>query len=1032
MNIAKTAIERNRITIMVTLIIIATGVATYFNLSRDAMPPYTVRVCKVVTAFPGASPERVEELITDKLEKVAQELSELKTVTSESRTGLSIVTVEVTADIKKAELQAIWDKLRRKIEEIRPDLPENIYGPNVKDDGLGVVYGIMLGMEGDGFSNHELKQYAEDIRDELIKLPDASKVEIGGVQDEEIYVEFDNARVAQLGLTPAKLKDIISKTNIVFSGGQVTMIDELIVLEPTGNFEDVDDLKKILVPTGIGGDPVQLGDFTKIYRAYEDPATSMVKVSGVDGLSIAVSLREGSNLIRLGKEIDKKIAVYNSTLPHGIKLSRAASQDVYVDTKVQSFVGNVFQAIYIVLAVMLVFLGFRTGLFLASLIPLHMILTVWVMGLMDISLNQVSLAALIMASGVLVDNAIVVSDAIVAKLQQGHSAVKAAIDSAQELLIPLLTSALTTSAAFLPFFLAQNTMGEIMGDLFSVMTIALLGAWALSMTIVPMLGVYFIKLKVKKEGENVKEKKSVFDRMMGPYDKMLMWTMRNPAKLIGIIVLLFIGSLSLFPKLPFIFFPDSDRNLVTLDLNLPLGSKIEKTEEVVAQIEDYIKQEVQVKEGRPNGIVDWTSFIGEGPVSYDLGYQQGEANAGYAHMMLNTDNFTSNSRVIAMMDSFCFATFPDADVKVGLLAGGGSSGSDVEVRLSGDDPEQLYRIAERIKQKMVALPGAQNVKDDWGPRIKKFIIDIDQDKANRAGVTNQDIALSLMTALSGFTAGDFRDGEDNIDIVMRSEGGQKLDVETLRGMNIFAQATGKNVPLMQVADLVPDWQYAKIIRRDLNRTLTVACDAKQGFTASDITKVIAPFIKDDFTKWPAGYTYELGGESESSKESMGAVGVQLPLAGLIILMLMIGQFNSMRKTFIILSTVPLGLIGVISGLYIFQSFFGFMAFLGLISLAGIIINNAIVLIDCVDSEKNENGLNDYDAIVSAARQRFQPIMLSTLTSAMGLIPMYTGGGLLWEPMAVAIMVGQIFATAITLLFVPALYKLLYRAKKVEA
>jgi multidrug efflux pump subunit AcrB len=295
------------------------------------------------------------------------------------------------------------------------------------------------------------------------------------------------------------------------------------------------------------------------------------------------------------------------------------------------------------------------------------------------------------------------------------------------------------------------------------------------------------------------------------------------------------------------------------------------------------------------------------------------------------------------------------------------------------------------------------------------IIDIDQDKANRAGVTNQDIALSLMTALSGFTAGDFRDGEDNIDIVMRSEGGQKLDVETLRGLNIFAQATGKNIPLMQVADLVPDWQYAKIIRRDLNRTLTVACDAKEGYTASDITKIIAPFIKDDLNKWPEGYSYELGGESESSKESMGAVGVQLPLAGLIILMLMIGQFNSMRKTFIILSTVPLGLIGVLSGLYIFQSFFGFMAFLG--------------LIDCVDTEKNVNGKNDYDAVVTAALQRFRPIMLSTLTSAMGLIPMYTGGGLLWEPMAVAIMVGQICATAITLLYVPALYKLLYRAKK---
>jgi multidrug efflux pump subunit AcrB len=1029
MNIAKTAIENNRTTLTLLFVILAIGITTYSNLSRDAMPPYTVRVCTVVTAFPGASPERVEELITDKVEKAAQELSELKTVTSESRTGLSIVKVELTADIKKEDLQPIWDKLRRKIDDIRSDLPDNIYGPNVKDDGLGVVYGVMLGLKGDGFSNHELKQYAEDIRDDLIKLPDAAKVEIGGVQEEEIYVEFDNARLAQLGLTPVKLKDIISKTNIVFSGGQVTMIDELIVLEPTGNFEDVDDLKRILVPTGIGGEPVPLGNITRVFRAYEDPPESLVRVSGTEGLSISIALKEGANLIRMGQEVDKKLAIYNSTLPHGIKLNRAASQDFYVETKVQSFVSNVIQSIVIVLAVMLLFLGFRTGMIVASLIPMTMLMTLMLMGLFDISLNQVSLAALIMALGMLVDNAIVVSETIMVKLEEGVAPLKAAIDSTGELMVSLLTSSLTTSAAFLPFFLAKNSMGEIMSDLFSVITIALVCSWLLSMSIITMLGMYFIKVKVKeKDEEELAKKANIFDKMMVYYQKILNWTMRYPLALVGIIALMLFASLTIFPKLPFIFFPDSDRNLVTLDLNLPLGSKIEKTQEVVVKIEDYIKSEIQTNEGRPHGIVDWTAFIGEGPVSYDLGYQQGEANAGYAHMLLNTDTYQSNSQVIAKLDSFCFATFPDAEVNVSLLAGGGSSGSDVEIRLSGDDPEQLYRIAERIKQKIVALPSAQNIKDDWGPRIKKFIIDIDQDKANRAGVTNQDIALSLMTALNGFNAGDYRDGEDNIAIMMRSEGSQQLDVETLRGLNIFSQATGRNVPLMQVADLVPDWQYAKILRRDLYRTLTVSCDAKDGYTASDITKNISPYIVEDQQQWPAGYTYEMGGESENSKESMGAVAVQLPIAGFIILILLIGQFNSMRKTFIVLSTIPLGLIGVLVGLYVFQSFFGFMAFLGVISLAGIVINNAIVLLDRIEMEKNVFNRTPYDAISAAALQRFRPIMLTTLTTTLGLIPLYLGGGLMWEPMAIAIMVGLLFATIITLLFIPAMYKLLFRIK----
>jgi len=330
---------------------------------------------------------------------------------------------------------------------------------------------------------------------------------------------------------------------------------------------------------------------------------------------------------------------------------------------------------------------------------------------------------------------------------------------------------------------------------------------------------------------------------------------------------------------------------------------------------------------------------------------------------------------------------------------------------------------------MVSLPSSQNVKDDWGPRIKKFIIDIDQDKANRAGVTNQDIALSMMTALNGFDAGDFRDGEDNIPIMMRSEGSQQLDVEDVRGLNIFSQATGKNVPLMQVADLVPDWQYAKILRRDLYRTLTVSCDAKEGFTASDISKEIAPFVKEDKKSWLSGYKYELGGESESSAESMGAVAVQLPVAGFIILILLIGQFNSMRKTFIVLATIPLGIIGVIVGLYVFKSFFGFMAFLGVISLAGIVINNAIVLLDRIKIEQEDFGRTPYDAVIAAALQRFRPILLTTFTTTLGLIPLYLGGGLMWEPMAVSIMVGLIFATGITLLFVPAMYKLLFRVKK---
>jgi len=1032
MNLTKTAIDNNRVTITILLVILGMGVLAYNNLSRDAMPPYTVRVCTVVTNFPGASPERVEELITDKIEKVAQELPELKTVKSESRTGLSVVTVELTPDIKKADLQPVWDKLRRKIDEIRDDLPEGIGGPNVKDDGLGVVYGVMLGLQGDGFSYYELKQYADDIRDDLVKLKDASEVEIGGIQEEQIYVEFDNALLAEIGLTAGQLQNIIASTNIVFSGGQVSMKDERIVLEPTGNFEDIKDLKKILIPVGQKGETVELGNITNIRRTYKTPTDRIVKINGNRGLVISIALKEGANLIRLGEVVDEKVAEFNNQLPIGLSLIRTAAQDKYVDLKVKDFVSNVIQSVGIVLFVMLLFLGFRTGLVVSSLIPMAMVMTLLLMNSFGISLNQVSLAALIMALGMLVDNAIVVSESIMVKMEEGLSATKAAIDSSRELVVPLLVSSLTTSAAFLAFFLAEDTMGEIMGDLFSVITIALLSSWILAMTMVTMFAVAFIRVKKKgdvseEEGE---EKKSIFDRMMVYYEKLLTVVMRFPLIFLGIIIVLFFGSLSLFSKLPFIFFPDSDRNLVTVDVNLPLGTKIEKTEEVINQIEAFITQELKTNDTRSVGIVDWTSFIAEGPQSYDLGYSAGEANAGYAHMLLNTSSFTANEEVIQTLDEYCFENFPDADIKVSLLAGGGGGGDgDVVVRVSGDSPEDLYTISERIKQKLTKIPAAKNIKDDWGPKIKKFIIDIDQDKANRAGVTNQDIAISLQTALTGFNSGSFRDGEDNIPIMMRSEGSEDLDVQQLNGLNIFSQQTGKSVPLIQVARLIPDWQYAKILRRDLYRTLSVSCDAKLGLTASDITRELSPFLEEDQKNWPVGYRYELGGESESSGDAMGAVGAKLPLAGFIILILLIGQFNSFRKTIIVLATIPLGLIGVILGLLAFNSFFGFMAFLGVISLAGIVINNAIVLIDRIKIEEEEFKRKPYDAIVAASLQRFRPIILTTFTTTLGLIPLYLGGGLMWEPMAISIMIGLLFATVITLLFVPAMYKLLFRVKR---
>ena len=1025
MSFTKTALNNTRVTMMILIVIMVLGLVSYGNLSRDSMPPYTIRICTVVTQFPGASPERVEQLITKKIEEVVQELPELDDVTSESRTGLSVVTVSLKADVSKDQLQPVWDRLRRKVQQIEDDLPEGSRKHNINDDGFGTVYGIMVGIRGDGYNNVELNKYAERIRDDLVKLDDASEVEIKGELPEQIYVEFDNARLAELGLTSSMLQSFISSTNIVFSGGRVSLGDERIALEPSGNFESIEDLKKTILSLP-NGSKLQLGSIANITRTYKSPAEKLVRINGNEGIAIGISLKEGANIIRLGEVVDEKIKGYNETLPLGVSITRMAAQDIYVNEKVTDFISNVYQSVGIVLVVMLLFLGFRTGFVVASLIPMAMVMTLWLMDLAGVGLNQVSLAALIMALGLLVDNAIVVSEAMMVKMEEGMKPVNAAIAACGELMIPLLVSSLTTSAAFLAFFLAENTMGEMMGPLFVVITLALLSSWILAMTMIPFLGVRFIKVSQKQSASN---KQGLFERLNKYYKVLLEKTLRFPGLSIIVILLLFIGSLALFGKLPFIFFPDSDRNLVTLDMNLPLGTKIEKTEEVVTAIESYIKSELLVNEERLNGIKDWSSFIGEGPSSYDLGYQPGEANSGYAHMLLNTSSFLENNRVIQELDAFCLENFPDAKTTVASLSGGGGGGSDVEVRIAGESPQELYRLSNLIKQKMTAINGTKNVSDNWGSKIKKFIINIDRNKGDRAGLTNQDIAVSLKTTLDGSNAGSFRDGDENIPIIMRNQGSESMEVLELDGVNILAQGSGRSVPLVQVADIEPDWQYPKILRRNLFRSMTISCDAKEGITASEITSELIPWLNEFSQSWNSGYTYTLGGESEQSNEAMGAVIAKLPLAGFIILLLLVLQFNSFRKTFMVLSTIPLGLIGVILGLFIFRSYFGFMAFLGLISLAGIVINNAIVLLDRIKIEMEEMNRTPYEAIVAAAQQRFRPILLTTFTTTLGLIPLYLGGGAMWEPMAVAIMVGLLFATVITLLFIPVLYKVLFRVKK---
>jgi multidrug efflux pump subunit AcrB len=706
-----------------------------------------------------------------------------------------------------------------------------------------------------------------------------------------------------------------------------------------------------------------------------------------------------------------------------VEIERVASQDLVVDSAVNDFISNLGQAVVVVLLVMVLFLGIRTGMVVASLIPVTVVMTLLIMSLLGLGLNQVTLASLIIALGMLVDNAIVMSESIMVRMEKGAKAVDAAIKAARELIVPLLTSSATTAAAFMAFFLAESVMGEMMGNIFVVVAAALFSSWLLSMTMIPLLCSYGIRVKTH-EGQ----KRGIFERSNIHYERLLVWSLRRPYILIGGVVILFLVSIFLLSFVPVIFMPRSDRPIVTANVELPLGTSIGRTEDVVNDIEHFIADSLLANDSREEGVESWSSYVGEGAPKYDLGYIPPESSPNAAHILINSTSDAANDRIIRLVDNYIFDHFPDVTHQVSRLLVGGGSANPVAVRISGKEPERLYEIVDQVKSKLAEIPGTKNIADDWGMRTKKIMINVNPLTAQWAGVSNQDIAISLQTVLSGAQIGEYREGDEVIPVIMRSDQASGLDIEDLESLNIYAQQTGKSVPLTQVADLGVVWQASRIKRRDLYKTITITSDLRPGYTATDVTNVLESWLKEAQPGWGLGYRYEIGGDAEASARAMAAVVAKLPLSISIIILLLISQFNSVRKPLIIILTIPLGLIGVILGLLVARSYFGFMAFLGMISLSGIVINNAIVLLDRIKMEAEQFGRAPVEAIIVAAQQRFRPILLTTATTSLGLLPLWIGGGVMWEPMAISIIFGLLFATVLTLLFVPVLYKALFRVK----
>ena len=1021
MNLTKFALERRTVTGTLIAVLIFAGIGAYFDAPRQMDPGFIIRTAMITTYFPGASPERVEQLITDPIEKVVQEIPELDWVNSESRTGVSVIYVNVREEFK--DMRPIWDDLRRKVDSVEPNLPEDITGPIVNDE-FGDVYPIMFSMTGDGFSYMELKDIADDLRDELLRIKSVAKVDIIGAQEERLFVEYDNALLSRIGMTPDFLKDALQQRNIIQPGGEIDVANETIALEPSGNFSSVEELRRNVIRLPRSEELVYLEDIVDIYRGYVDPPEGLVRIEGKPGLTLAVSMAEGGNLIALGNELQGFFQYIQEQYPHGVEFYQTYFQPAQVDQKVSDFVESVVQAVAIVLIVMLLSLGLRTGLVVATLVPVTMIIAMWAMSVFDIQIDQMSLAALIIALGLLVDNAIVVSESIMVRMGAGEDGVSAALAATAELKVPLLIASLTTSAAFLPIRLAESAVGEYTGVLFSVVTITLLISWVLALTMIPLLCVRFLKPKPVEEPFD-----SAFYRL---YRGTILAILRRPVLSITLAIVGFVAGMQLYTLVPQVFFPTQANNFFVAEFTFPPGTSIRTTESMVKDMGSFIERELTETEDR-EGVTHWASFISTTPPRFNLGYNPNAPRPRFSETMVNTTNAEIVPSIMKRLEHYVTEHYPDVRPHVRPLGNGPPVAKPIEVRISGKDVERTFEIADTVKQWLNERNDTRNVGDDWGPRVKKMVIDVSEDRARRAGITNEDVATSLQTFLSGYETTQYREDDKTIPIVLRSVAEGRRNIDRLATLSVFSQ-DGSSVPLTQVAAGHLQWEASEILRRDLYATITVDSDVVAGVTAFDVIAELEPWLEEQKEQWGIGYRYEFGGEVEGSGKANASIADKLPIAGMVILMLLVWQFNSLRKPVIVLATILFALVGVAIGLVTVHfaglpgGYFGFMTLLGIVSLAGIVINNGIVLIDRIDIEMNENGLSPPHAVIQAAQQRFRPIILTTATTIASLVPLYAGGEAMWQPLAIAIMFGLAFSTMLTLGFVPLMYSLFYRVR----
>ncbi len=1008
--LAHFTITHARFTWLLILAVLIGGLATYSTQPRQEDPEVTVRSAQITTRFPGLSPERIEQLITRPIEDQVKQISEINEIHSISMTGLSIVTPN--AHDRYTDMAPIWTKLRNEMTDLEPSLPEGHQGIIVNDD-YGRVAVVTLALTGNDYSMAEMREVARDLKDSISALPLVASVDLYGVQHERIWLEFDPNFMAQFNLTYSSIVSALQGQNIVLPGGTVNAAGQNIVIEPSGDFQSVEEIRNLAIETN-NGQLVYLQDLATIRRAYVEPPQSPAFFNGEPAIVLGISIVTSSNVVELGRQINDHLMIVRPKLPVGMQLDVAIFQPDLVKASVSNATNNLLQTMAAVLIIVMIFLGLRTGMIVGAMVPLTMMITLIGMSIWGIELHRISIAAIIVALGLLVDNGIVIAEDIRSRMDSGVERLEAALSTTRTLALPLLVSSLTTIIAFLPLVLIEDSTGEFLRSLGQVLALALLSSWVLAITVTPALCYWFLS-PASENGS--KTKNSNDSRAYQFYKTLLSVLLSNRI----IFVLLMIGLLfsagQVFQFVKQRSLGPSERNQFTVYLDLPAEAHISETISATKTLSAYLHDDEKNPE-----VTEILSYVGSGGPRFFLVLSPNDPQANKAFIVVNTQTSDQIDIVMQRVERFIKRDLPQATGRTQILFLGKSPMGTVELRVLGSNVDILRNLGDQIKQAFYSIPGTKAVRSDWENPVLKFFVDVDQERARRAGVTSQDIARTLSAHFDGQNITSYREGDKVIPVTLRANADERDSLDRLRTIEVFSQSHGVPVPLLQIADFRGEVEPSKIRRFNQERALTVA-GVHPELTAFELVEEMQEML--DQIVIPNGYKLEIEGEVKDAEQSNSKLLAFAPHELFLIVLLLVLQFNSFRRPAIILLTIPLIIIGANFGLATFRAFFDFTAMLGFFSLAGIIINNGIVMIDRIDQARDE-GMDVDDAVTEAALARARPIIMTTITTIVGLLPLALFGGEFWHGMAIVIMCGLGVGTLLTLGFIPVLYSLLFR------